>query len=109
MRKPGKKVPAPVWHIYVLRCSDDSLYCGIALDVPRRISQHQNGKGAKYTRSRLPVSVLWIGVVGTSVGEALRAEREFKALGRARKLAWLKARTDSVCARRSRKWSPLPP
>lgn len=43
------------WKVYLLECSDGSLYCGAAKDVPGRIERHNAGKGAKYTRSRLPV------------------------------------------------------
>ena len=44
--------------MYILRCSDDSLYTGITTDLDKRVSQHQKGAGAKYTRSRLPVEVI---------------------------------------------------
>jgi putative endonuclease len=47
------------WHVYLLRCRDGSLYCGIALDVVARIALHNAGKGAKYTRSRRPVELAW--------------------------------------------------
>ena len=43
------------WVVYLLRCVDDSLYCGITNDLESRLSKHNSGKGAKYTRSRLPV------------------------------------------------------
>jgi putative endonuclease len=42
------------WFVYLIECADDSLYCGIAIDVDRRYAQHAAGKGAKYTRSRPP-------------------------------------------------------
>lgn len=47
------------WHVYLLRCADDSLYTGITNDVPARLAVHNAGKGAKYTRSRLPVALAW--------------------------------------------------
>ncbi|RYD76120.1 MAG: GIY-YIG nuclease family protein [Verrucomicrobiaceae bacterium] len=85
-----------VWHLYVLQCSDGSLYCGIALDVEKRLAQHQSGKGAKYTRARLPVILLQTSAIGPEMAEALRAERRFKALTRAKKLASLKNKPAAV-------------
>ncbi|MFW5499002.1 MULTISPECIES: GIY-YIG nuclease family protein [unclassified Maridesulfovibrio] len=43
------------WYVYLLRCSDNSLYCGVTTDPERRLEEHNSGKGAKYTRCRLPV------------------------------------------------------
>jgi len=43
------------WYVYLLRCSDNSLYCGVTTDPERRLAEHNSGKGAKYTRCRLPV------------------------------------------------------
>lgn len=50
---------APRWTLYLLRCADGSLYTGIALDLVARIAAHNAGRGAKYTRSRLPVELAW--------------------------------------------------
>ncbi|HBN07680.1 MAG TPA: hypothetical protein DD435_03185 [Cyanobacteria bacterium UBA8530] len=74
--------------VYLLRCSDDSLYTGYTTDVQRRLATHQAGKGAKYTRSRLPVS-LAIAFPFQTKGEALRFENRVKKLPRAEKLALL--------------------
>lgn len=79
-----------VWHLYVLQCADGSLYCGIALDTEKRLAQHQSGKGAKYTRSRLPVILLQSTAIGPEMAEALKAERRFKALTRSKKIATLR-------------------
>ncbi|MBI5584544.1 MAG: GIY-YIG nuclease family protein [Deltaproteobacteria bacterium] len=49
----------PHWSVYILRCRDGSLYTGIAKDVPARVSQHNQGRGAAYTRTRLPVRLLY--------------------------------------------------
>jgi len=46
------------WVVYLARCSDKSLYCGISNDVRRRLKEHNSGKGAKYTRSRRPVELI---------------------------------------------------
>ena len=48
-----------LWKVYLLRCSDDSLYCGATTDVERRLHEHNHGTGARYTRSRLPVRLVW--------------------------------------------------
>lgn len=46
------------WTVYLLRCADETQYCGITTDMNRRLDQHNQGRGAKYTRSRRPVSLL---------------------------------------------------
>jgi putative endonuclease len=74
--------------VYLLRCADDSLYTGYTNDVERRLTTHQAGKGAKYTRSRLPVSLAAVFPFPTR-GEALRFENQVKKLPRAKKLALL--------------------
>jgi putative endonuclease len=48
------------WVVYLVRCFDDSLYCGITKDLNNRIKDHNSGKGAKYTRSRRPVKQVGI-------------------------------------------------
>lgn len=47
------------WFVYLVRCADDTLYTGIATDVERRVAQHNSGAGAKYTRARRPVSLVY--------------------------------------------------
>lgn len=72
--------------VYILRCGDGSLYTGITTDLERRVAVHNSGKGAKYTRSHLPVTpIYWETVPDKST--ALRREREIKGLSRAEKLA----------------------
>ena len=73
------------WYVYVLQCSDNSLYCGITTDVERRVSEHQSGVGAKYTRAKLPVKLLvfW---TEENRSEATKAEIAFKKLRRKKKL-----------------------
>ena len=46
------------WKVYLVKCADNSLYCGIANDINGRIEKHNAGKGAKYTQSRLPVELM---------------------------------------------------
>ena len=73
------------WFVYLARCADASLYCGIAVDVAARIAQHDAGKGARYTRGRGPLTLLGK-VRCTAQGDALRLERAIKALSREAKL-----------------------
>ncbi|QNM97598.1 GIY-YIG nuclease family protein [Chitinimonas koreensis] len=47
------------WHVYLLRCGDGSLYCGVTNDLDARLAAHNAGRGARYTRSRLPVALAW--------------------------------------------------
>lgn len=67
------------WSVYIVRCADGSLYTGIAKDIDARIAQHNRGKGAKYTRSRTPVALVYR-ENGISHSEALRRELEIKKL-----------------------------
>ncbi|MBA1444222.1 MAG: GIY-YIG nuclease family protein [Chromatiales bacterium] len=76
--------PADFWHVYILKCCDGSLYTGIAKDVVARVKKHNSGQGAKYTRGRLPVELLYTESVGPH-GEALRREMEIKRMSAANK------------------------
>ena len=71
--------------VYILLCADSTLYTGMAADVSRREKQHNEGKGAKYTRSRLPVRVVYTEFC-TSRSAALRREAAIKKLKREDKL-----------------------
>ena len=74
------------WTVYILRCGDGTLYTGCTNDLPRRLEAHQSGRGAKYTRSRLPVELVYReGVADKSA--ALRREAAIKRLERRKKLA----------------------
>jgi putative endonuclease len=48
------------WVVYLVRCADESLYCGITKDIDKRLAAHNSAKGAKYTQSRLPVEVVGV-------------------------------------------------
>ena len=74
-----------LWHVYLARCADDTLYCGIARDVAARIAAHDAGKGARYTRGRGPLVVLATKSCREH-GVALRLELAVKALSRTEKL-----------------------
>ena len=73
------------WKLYILRCADGSLYTGITTDVEKRIATHNSGKGAKYTRSRKPVELVYSEECGDH-SAALKREHEIKALTREEKL-----------------------
>ena len=75
----------PVPHVYILRCRDGSLYTGATTDLARRLRQHRAGTASRYTRSRLPVELVWKRRVA-SWSAALREERRIKALPRPAKL-----------------------
>ena len=67
------------WHIYMVRCVDGSLYTGIAKDVDARVSQHNAGQGAKYTRAKRPVALVYQETSGDH-GAALRREAAIRRL-----------------------------
>ena len=72
------------WYVYILRCGDGSLYTGIARDVQARLEAHRSGKGAKYTRGRSPLELVYTEQCVTK-SEALKRELAIKALPRAEK------------------------
>ncbi len=73
-----------IWHLYILRCRDNTLYTGITTDVEKRLEAHRSGKGAKYTRGRGPLVLVYQETCG-SHSAALRRELEIKALSREEK------------------------
>ena len=79
-----------VVYVYLLRCADDSLYCGWTTDIQQRFAAHRSGTGSRYTRSRRPVEL----AVAFSVADrsaALREEARIKRLPRAAKLRLVEA------------------
>lgn len=74
-----------LWWVYILRCRDGSLYSGITNDIGQRLEAHNQGSGAKYTRGRRPV-VLIYKEPAADRSEATRRERELKSLSRQEKL-----------------------
>jgi putative endonuclease len=76
------------WVVYVLQCRDGSLYTGITNRLAYRLSAHNSGKGARYTRSRRPV-VLKHHEKAKDKGAALKREAALKRLSRRQKLSWL--------------------
>jgi putative endonuclease len=80
-----KKSRKEKWVLYIIRCGDLSLYTGITKDLDRRFKMHSEGKGARYTRSRLPLEIVYHEICKTRT-DALVRECAVKALPKARKL-----------------------
>lgn len=74
------------WYVYILRCGDGTLYTGITDNIPRRLAAHRAGKGAKYTRGRGPLELVYQEKVPGKPA-ALRREMAIKRLSRAEKEA----------------------
>jgi len=94
-------MPAPRAFVYIVRCRDGSLYTGTARDVAKRVAEHNSGKGAKYTRSRGPVVVLWQEGPMT-LSRALRREHQIKGISRTQKEALLRGEIVLRLPRRKR-------
>lgn len=73
------------WYLYILRCNDGTLYTGITTDVAKRFSQHNAGKGAKYTRGRGPLELVYQAEC-VDHSDALKQELYIKSLSRMEKL-----------------------
>jgi len=82
--RPSRRCAAKSWCLYVLRCADGTLYCGITNDLARRIDQHNRGTGARYTRGRGPVALVRSWPAADRSG-ASKAEAAFKKLTRRQK------------------------
>jgi predicted GIY-YIG superfamily endonuclease len=76
--------PKPRWFVYLLRCRGGSLYTGITNDLPKRLKVHAAGKASRYTRSRLPVNLVYT-EPQTSKSRALKREAAIKKLSRRQK------------------------
>ena len=74
-----------VWYVYLLVCRDKSIYTGITTNLERRLKQHNVGSASKYTRSRLPVKMVY-SEQHASRGDALKKEAQVKKLSRQRKI-----------------------
>ena len=75
-----------MWYVYVVRCADGTLYTGVAKDLPQRITAHNAGRGAKYTRGRLPVMLVYRETAADRAA-AQKREHEIKRLPRLAKRA----------------------
>ena len=74
-----------MWYVYILECSDGTLYTGITTNLDKRLKTHNNGKGAKYTKARLPV-VLKVSFEAEDRSNASKEEYRIKQLTRKEKL-----------------------
>ncbi|MCI8803325.1 MAG: GIY-YIG nuclease family protein [Oscillibacter sp.] len=83
------------WTVYILRCGDGTLYTGCTNDLHRRLEAHRRGRGAKYTRSRLPVELVYQEAAADK-SAALRREMAVKALTRTQKLALIEKRREET-------------
>jgi predicted GIY-YIG superfamily endonuclease len=77
------------WYLYILRCGDGTLYTGITTDIETRLSQHRSGKGAKYTRGRGPLELVYREQCEDH-SQALKRELAVKAMSREEKLSLIK-------------------
>ncbi|MDR1272478.1 MAG: GIY-YIG nuclease family protein [Clostridiales Family XIII bacterium] len=73
-------------YVYIARCADGTLYTGYTVDISKRAKAHNEGKGAKYTKSRRPVKIVYSEEFN-SKSEALKREAAIKKLSREEKLA----------------------
>jgi putative endonuclease len=80
------------WYVYILRCGDDTLYCGITPDIEKRLEQHRSGKGAKYTRGRGPLELVYSEICD-SHSDALKREAAIKRMPRSEKLKLIEIKT----------------
>jgi putative endonuclease len=86
--------------VYIVRCADDTLYTGWAVDVARRVKAHNAGRGARYTRAHGPVELVYAEEVPT-YSDALRREHAIKRYPRAKKLALCQAPSQARRKRRA--------
>ena len=82
-------------YTYILKCSDDTLYCGWTNDLEKRLETHNAGKGAKYTRARLPVKLVYYEEFETKE-EAMSREVKIKKLSRQEKLRLINSTQQSA-------------
>jgi len=81
------------WVVYILECSDKSLYTGITNDLERRLEAHRTGRGAKYTKYRRPLMIRY-GEFHRTKGAALSREAAIKSMNRSEKLALFSDKSD---------------
>lgn len=84
------------FYVYILFCADGTYYTGWTTDVQKRVQTHNKGKGAKYTRGRLPVRLLWYDAFNTK-SEAMKKEYALKQLSRGRKEAITRQDVHRIC------------
>lgn len=80
-----------MWHVYIIKCSNNTLYTGVTKDISRRIIEHSRGKGGSYTRIRTPVKLVYKESHPTH-SSALKREAKIKSWQRFEKLALIRAK-----------------
>ena len=75
-----------MWYVYILECADDSLYTGTTTDISRRVNEHNRSKGGNYTRTRMPVKLVYQ-EEHSNRSEALKREIQIKRWSKEKKLA----------------------
>ncbi|MBL7575261.1 putative endonuclease [Peptoniphilus asaccharolyticus DSM 20463] len=83
------------YYVYLLKCNDNSLYCGYTVDLQNRVSAHNNKTGAKYTRSRTPVELVYYETFSNK-SDALKRECSIKKLTRDKKLLLIKSFEEQI-------------
>ena len=83
------------WVVYLIRCSDESLYCGITNNLKKRLAAHNSGRGAKYTRSRRPIELVGASPEMTK-SDALKLEYQVKQVPATKKIFELKKGEDKM-------------
>lgn len=89
LHRGTKREDGKVNYTYILKCKDDSLYTGWTNDIRKRLENHRSGKGAKYTRGRGPLELVFLQVSDTK-SEAMHLEASIKKLSRSQKMDMLK-------------------
>ncbi|MFH1715370.1 MAG: GIY-YIG nuclease family protein [Elusimicrobiota bacterium] len=88
MNQKKSKIAKSRYYVYIVECSDNTLYTGYTKDLDKRIDSHNTGKGAKYTSGRAPVKLRWFRIYNT-LSKALREEYRIKKLSRIEKMKLL--------------------
>jgi len=91
----SKKSINDLYKVYMVECSDKSIYTGIAKDIDRRLGQHSRGIGSKYVRTRLPIQLVWSSN-DMNLSNALKMENHIKSWNRNKKLKWIEDH-DNTC------------
>ena len=81
-----------MWFVYILFCTDGSLYTGISNEPDKRLAEHKHGKGGRYTRSHQPLKIIYR-EKSKNKGEALKREYQIKSWTREKKIRDLKLKT----------------
>jgi putative endonuclease len=79
---------AKLWYVYLIRCADDSIYCGVTTHLKHRIARHNDGTASKYTRARRPVSFI-IAKYGFNRSDALKMEYRIKQMKKLDKIPFM--------------------